>query len=283
MLDAATRAGQRQNCSAMTAVSATAEQLAALNIRVKKDRAEMEQRPPDATQWAVPPDDVYDAAKKWVPTIVRPTELFLLHDPLLAESEMRENLLCATIPQCVFELLVMKALFTKTADAYHCKGDVDEHGGLTGLALARFVQDKWRDWAPRNAHWPFLMDMVALARSVHPVSGPGVDHWSADKAGASVLKMDANIYIKRALDIHRCVTQRTLYIENVGEPRISRWYRLARQPDQCRLCGDTRDVKPCAGCKVACYCDRVCQKADWASHRATCKAVRARRLFPQPK
>ena len=30
-------------------------------------------------------------------------------------------------------------------------------------------------------------------------------------------------------------------------------------------------LKKCAGCNVARYCDRECQKADWSSHKNICR------------
>lgn len=229
--------------------------------------------PAEITRWSDPPKDLYAAAMRWLPRRMPPRELYLMHQSLMDESEMRENMLFATIPQCIFEILAMKANYTKTSDAYKAFGDlVEETGALSPFAMARFMKNNWRDWLPTRVHLPFLNDMVALAKSIRPVSGPGVDVWSVDKVEASLRKMDCNIYIKRALDAYRLSSQKVLYVENVGEPRTSRWYRIELQAPTCRLCG-VEGALPCASCKVAHYCDRLCQRADWKDHKADCKAM----------
>ena len=39
--------------------------------------------------------------------------------------------------------------------------------------------------------------------------------------------------------------------------------------------GPTVALSRCGKCKTAQYCSRECQVADWASHKAACKAARA--------
>ena len=44
-------------------------------------------------------------------------------------------------------------------------------------------------------------------------------------------------------------------------------------PDsKCSYCNKSGNVKTCSGCKKTKYCSRVCQKADWKSHKHRCDA-----------
>ena len=47
----------------------------------------------------------------------------------------------------------------------------------------------------------------------------------------------------------------------------------------CKSFGDKR----CTGCYVTWYCGVVCQKADWATHSATCKRIRSEYAEVKPK
>ncbi|KAL0482179.1 hypothetical protein AKO1_013332 [Acrasis kona] len=47
----------------------------------------------------------------------------------------------------------------------------------------------------------------------------------------------------------------------------------------CDKCGKkAEDIKQCSSCKVAKYCGRDCQVADWGSHKLQCKKITARNL-----
>ena len=40
----------------------------------------------------------------------------------------------------------------------------------------------------------------------------------------------------------------------------------------CSYCNGSGNVKTCSGCRKTQYCSRVCQKADWKSHKHRCDA-----------
>ena len=40
----------------------------------------------------------------------------------------------------------------------------------------------------------------------------------------------------------------------------------------CSYCNGSGGMKTCSGCKKTQYCSRVCQKADWKSHKHRCDA-----------
>jgi hypothetical protein len=44
--------------------------------------------------------------------------------------------------------------------------------------------------------------------------------------------------------------------------------------DQCKRCRKQRDCLTCSVCKVAPYCCKLCQKADWPEHKAACKVLK---------
>ena len=41
---------------------------------------------------------------------------------------------------------------------------------------------------------------------------------------------------------------------------------------RCQSCCCVNDLRRCGGCRQVWYCGDDCQRADWASHRAECKA-----------
>ena len=47
----------------------------------------------------------------------------------------------------------------------------------------------------------------------------------------------------------------------------------------CSYCNDSGNVKTCSGCKKTQYCSRVCQKADWKSHKHRCDAHKQVLIF----
>jgi hypothetical protein len=38
----------------------------------------------------------------------------------------------------------------------------------------------------------------------------------------------------------------------------------------CRICGKTEGIMKCARCKLAAYCGKEHQKADWKVHKTSC-------------
>lgn len=43
---------------------------------------------------------------------------------------------------------------------------------------------------------------------------------------------------------------------------------------ECDRCGAwLAKQKKCSGCKAVCYCDALCQKAAWKTHKKACKAA----------
>lgn len=44
----------------------------------------------------------------------------------------------------------------------------------------------------------------------------------------------------------------------------------------CAKCGSPRDLKACTGCRKIYYCGKEHQKEDWKTHRAECKAAKAK-------
>lgn len=51
----------------------------------------------------------------------------------------------------------------------------------------------------------------------------------------------------------------------------------ARLGARCNACKkEASDLKFCTGCNVIKYCDKDCQKADWKSHKKTCKKTKER-------
>ena len=48
----------------------------------------------------------------------------------------------------------------------------------------------------------------------------------------------------------------------------------------CDFCGKTPvELQRCAACQEVRYCDKLCQKRDWKSHRENCTIIR---VYPQP-
>ena len=41
---------------------------------------------------------------------------------------------------------------------------------------------------------------------------------------------------------------------------------------ECNVCGQRPAKKTCSRCKVAAYCSEACQRRDWRTHKATCRA-----------
>jgi len=41
----------------------------------------------------------------------------------------------------------------------------------------------------------------------------------------------------------------------------------------CSLCGSTKNLKYCSGCKKIQYCSTSCQKNDWKKHKKICKVA----------
>lgn len=58
----------------------------------------------------------------------------------------------------------------------------------------------------------------------------------------------------------------------VLSPELSRYAQFEKC---CSHCHERCDVQRCAGCNVALYCGRECQKADWSRHKPVCASARA--------
>jgi hypothetical protein len=41
----------------------------------------------------------------------------------------------------------------------------------------------------------------------------------------------------------------------------------------CDYCQKKRDTRKCKGCHTFAYCDTVCQRQDWKSHKETCNLI----------
>ena len=46
---------------------------------------------------------------------------------------------------------------------------------------------------------------------------------------------------------------------------------MAVQSSECASCKSTDNLKQCARCKTVSYCSTLCQKADWNTHKSTCR------------
>jgi len=42
---------------------------------------------------------------------------------------------------------------------------------------------------------------------------------------------------------------------------------------RCVVCGKTEQTKQCGRCNARTYCSEKCQKGDWPTHKAACKAM----------
>lgn len=66
----------------------------------------------------------------------------------------------------------------------------------------------------------------------------------------------------------------TQYAARVAEVEAKLGIPANWSPARCVTCNATDSAalpfKKCQGCKVAHYCNRQCQKADWAEHKVTC-------------
>ncbi|KAF7290346.1 MYND-type domain-containing protein [Mycena chlorophos] len=70
-----------------------------------------------------------------------------------------------------------------------------------------------------------------------------------------------------------------VHIEGVAiGPNSGGTRRLAVHTCSNIKCTNHENLKKCAKCWWATYCSKACQKADWANHKDTCKAVTATRL-----
>jgi len=60
--------------------------------------------------------------------------------------------------------------------------------------------------------------------------------------------------------------------EAVGEGQDRRGSKSSAYVEimACRICGKTEETMRCARCKVAAYCGKDHQKADWSVHKAAC-------------
>ncbi|XP_061181464.1 ankyrin repeat and MYND domain-containing protein 2-like isoform X1 [Saccostrea echinata] len=45
------------------------------------------------------------------------------------------------------------------------------------------------------------------------------------------------------------------------------------QDDICSTCGSLRAQKKCSACKMVCYCNQLCQKLHWSTHKKFCKKL----------
>ena len=135
-------------------------------------------------------------------------------------------------------------------------------------------------FAERCRAWKHGQNCEYLARKTIPLSleydedplcscGKGKDvtpEFRKEKAWKSAIPYVTRIAISPLYSVP--------YVENVGRFVAGLVTAKPREPEkQCQKCGGLGKPKLliCSGCKGVSYCSANCQKADWKTHKGTCR------------
>ena len=145
---------------------------------------------------------------------------------------------------------------------------VGRDGNKLTLKLAEYLLEKGADINARDRHGDSPIWRAAKWNNhlcVDWLLEHGVDTKGTNYDGETLLHSVDKDTMKRKL--YSYAVKRS-----VQDKKKKKFNRVSQK---CAVCGTKDDLKKCSKCYRVFYCDSDCQKSDWESHKAVCKAIRA--------